>query len=438
MSLLWLLGACTPHLEIYPRLEGLARNGQYAEAAKLTEENKERYSERNQVLYNMDRGLFYHYAGQYEQSNLALEAAERRIDELFAESISGNILAFGTNDNTLPYKGEDFEAVVINIYRALNYFMLGQLDEALVEARKVDLKLDTINRQYAAEFGDDKLNEYREDAFARMLMGIFYEAGGSPDDLNDAYISNRLAAGIYQKAFTPNYGTVAPEPLKINLLSSATFMGDEEVERARTTYPAIKIIPWQEKRARAQVVVIHFAGLSPVKVENSVNIFVGGNLIRVAFPEYRNRYYLIGGSRLVVEGQSPVPLQVGHPLGAIAQENLKNRRGRFITKAALRSGTKFLAGLALQREARKRSELAGFMAWAATNVYNAVSEQADLRAWRMLPDQILIGQMVLEPGTHRVSVQFTTSGGGVVSTRQLGEMTLRAGETRVVILHTST
>jgi hypothetical protein len=65
-----------------------------------------------------------------------------------------------------------------------------------------------------------------------------------------------------------------------------------------------------------------------------------------------------------------------------------------------------------------------------------VSEQADLRSWQTLPDKILIGRAMLSPGAHRVQVEFTTGGGGVVSTRDLGEIELAAGQSRVMILHT--
>ena len=72
--------------------------------------------------------------------------AEQRIDDLYTESLAGHVGAFLINENTLPYRGEDFEGVMINFYRALNYIQLGNVDEAMVEARKVKEKLLVINR----------------------------------------------------------------------------------------------------------------------------------------------------------------------------------------------------------------------------------------------------------------------------------------------------
>lgn len=427
------LAACTPHRELYPRLESLAAGGRYTEAAKLVEANKDTYGERNAVLYNLDRGVFYHYAGEYEASNRAFEAAEQRIDELFTTSVSGEVGAFMVNDNTLPYRGEDFEAVVINVYRALNYARLGDVDAALVEARKVDLKLTQINRQYEPQ---DR-NAYREDAFARLLMGIFYEEGGTREDLNDAFISNRLAYSIYERSFAPNYGATAPTVLKRNLVTTASFMGPDELAQARD---ATGLAPesLDQRRRQARLVLVHYAGRSPVKVENSLTAVVGGDLIRVAFPGYRARSYLIHGSRARIGADTVVPLEEGQPTGAIAMRSLEDRRGRVAAKAIARAVTKYVANRRLQREAQDQGGGAGLLAFLLGNVYAVATEQADLRAWQTLPDKILIGSTFVEPGVHRVVVEFLTSGGGVVSTRDLGELDLSPGSVRFLILHTNT
>ncbi|MBI4082345.1 MAG: hypothetical protein HY423_07010 [Candidatus Lambdaproteobacteria bacterium] len=427
------LGACAPHRDLYPRLDDLARNGRYLEAAKLVESSKDTYSERNEVLFNMDRGVFYHYAGDFAKSNEAFEQAERRIDELFTESITGHVVAFAVNDNTLPYSGEDFERVIINIYRALNYAQLGQIEAALVEARKVDQKLDLINRQYEP----DKRNVYKEDAFARFLMGVFYQIGGSRDDLNDAFISDRLALGIYEKDFSKNYGVYPPIALKSNYVTSAAFMGGEELETAQRQFPTIPPLRPAEKQGKGQLYFIHFAGRGPVKVENAILAHMpDGYLMKIAFPGYVRSPYVISGSRVEIGGGPAITLDVGEPIGPIAFKNLDNRKTRIAAKAIARATTKYLATKALTG-GRRRDDMAGALLGLAANVAAVATEQADLRAWQTLPDRILVGRVWLEPGRHRVRVIYTGSGGGVVSTRELGEIEVKPGATRFVLLHTN-
>ena len=412
----------------------MAAAGQYEEAAKFVESKKGEYGERNAVLYNLDRGVFYHYAGKFKESNEAFEAAEKRMDELWTESISGNIAAFLSNDNTLPYAGEDFEQVAVNIYRCLNYAELGDVEGALVEARKVNEKLQLINSKYE----EQDRNEYREDAFSRLLAGTLYELNGTRDDLNDAFISNRTAVGIYEKDFQPRYGTPAPGLLRANYLTTASFMGSEEFNKALAKFPDTQSVGVDEKRKMAQLIFVHFAGRGPVKVEDSINaIMPDANLVRIAFPRYVRRSSLVSGSQVRVDGQTATRLEEGAPLGAIAIKNLDNRKGRIAAKAIARATTKYLASRAAQHAARQKSEELGLLTWLAGNVYTAVSEQADLRAWQTLPDRILIGRTLVPPGPHRVEVHFTAGGGGIVSTRDLGEVNLTAGQTRLFVLQST-
>src|SRR5215510_9097220 len=95
---LLLLAGCSAHREIYPELEKLAAAGKYAQAAEVVVKAKDAYGATNEVLWNMDLGVLYTYAGKYELSNQAFERAEKRIDALFTESVSGNIGAFISND----------------------------------------------------------------------------------------------------------------------------------------------------------------------------------------------------------------------------------------------------------------------------------------------------------------------------------------------------
>ncbi|MCH8843485.1 MAG: hypothetical protein IID61_10985 [SAR324 cluster bacterium] len=436
LAVVVLVASCAPHREIYPRLNSLAASGQYDEAVRYIESEKDKYGERNDVLYNLDRGVFYHYAGKYKESNEAFELAEVRMDELFTESISGNVAAFLSNDNTLPYGGEDFEQVVVNMYRALNYVQLGDVDAALVEARKVDNKLDYINRQYEP----DQQNVYKEDAFARMLMGIFYEMAATRDDLNDAYISNRRAVAVYEKDFVPQYQTRAPDLLKANLLTTAAFMGSEEFSLALEKFPGTQSRGLGEKRELGQLYFVHFAGRGPEKYESSINaIMPDGNLLRIAFPGYFRNTYLITGAQVRVDGSVEARLEPGAPIGEMAIKNLDNRKGRIAAKAIARATTKYIASRLLQRKAQDDAgPIGGLIAWVAGNVYIALSEQADLRSWQTLPDKILIGRVLLKPGSHHVVVEFVTSGGGVVSSKDLGQIDIPPGTTRFIVLHSNT
>ena len=430
-----LLAGCSPHREIYPHLDSLARQGRYQEAVRAVESSRPYYGPRNEVLYQVDLGTLLFYAGDYKKSNEAFQKAEERMDELFTKVALNELGSVIVNDNALPYRGEDFESVVINVYRALNYLMLRDLQAALVEARKVDEKLAWFNTKYKA----NSRNTYREDGFARLLAGMLYEMGGTRDDLNDAYISYRKAEKTYQNDFKPTYDTRAPELLASNLLTTAGFMGNRELEKARKNYPDYRVFSLAEKQKLGQAVFIHFAGKAPVKQEGFFQgMMPDGNMIRIVFPVYRRVPYLVGKSEVVVDGGTPVRLETGQPLGEIAIRNLDDRKGRIAVKAIARAALKYMANRALQGLARSgRDDGLSSLAYIAGNLATVATERADLRSWQILPDRILIGRALLRPGTHHLEARLLGEDGEVIETRDLGEQTFRAGETRFFILHSN-
>jgi hypothetical protein len=380
-------------------------------------------------------GTMLHYAGKWKESNDHFAAAERRMDELYTESISGNVGAFIVNDNTLPYRGEDFEQVIVDLYQALNWIQLGNLENALVFSRKVDQKLDFINRQYDV----DKKNVYKEDAFARLLTGTLWEGSGGSEGLNNAYISYNTALGVYDQDFSKNYQVPAPAVLGPDLLTTATFMGSDELRRARQRYPNLQATPPQDLRAKyGQLYIVHYAGRSPVKVESGFQGVYGTLLVKVVFPQYRRVPYSIAGSQVLLDGQVAGRLDPAEPIGSIAMTNLQNRETRIKVKAIARAGAKLAANLALQQQARKQGgDVEGLFAAVLGGAATAVTEQADLRCWQTIPDRILFGRVLMPPGKHRIAAQLLTGSGAVAATKDFGEMEVPPGQIKFILLQSN-
>jgi hypothetical protein len=116
-----------------------------------------------------------------------------------------------------PYQAEDFEKVMVNYFKALNYIRLGEYDEALVEARRITIKLHQLNDKYK-----DHKNRYSDDAFAHVMIGLIYDAG---NDYNNAFIAYRNALEVYEEVYAKNFGLEAPEQLKRDILRTAYLTG---------------------------------------------------------------------------------------------------------------------------------------------------------------------------------------------------------------------
>ena len=439
VSILIGIAACAPQMGIYTRVDEFMAAADLGSAMELVEKNKEKYGRRDYLIYLMDQAILAHYAGDYARSAKIFQEASYEFEERYTESITKYGATWLVNDLAADYRGEDFESVMINLFNALNYAKLGETAEALVEARMVDNRLNLINSKYEEE----KKNVYKEDGFARFLMGILYEAGGTSQDLNDAFISYKKAYKIYKEDFSLNYGASPPPALKQNLLSVAAFMGTEEWSHWKRSLPSVRFTTLEERSKKAEVYVIHYNGKAPVKVEEAIMVpMPDRHIIKIAFPRYQERPGSVSSSIICASGTTGQPVYrcrsiLAEHIGRIAMKNLENRRARVKAKAIARAAAKYVAGKAASDEVRKRQgDMAGLFADIFTTAIAVATERADLRCWRTLPAEVRVAKLMVRPGDYNVAAECLGQRGGVVRRISLGRYALEAGDKRFIIFHT--
>lgn len=213
------------------------QSGQPAKAAQafeeiITPDGSER------LLYHMELGVLKHLNGEYQQSNRLLEEAERLVEEFYTQSVSESIMVAMSNPTVADYKGQIFEDVYINYYKALNYLFLADqvlshrersdlLDSALVEARRLDNKLTKLkNERGSYQDAEDKEEQtftqilslfqkllgnyidedkliFRENAYSHYLSGLLYE---QQQEWDDARIAYQKAAELYEQGYAKQVG----------------------------------------------------------------------------------------------------------------------------------------------------------------------------------------------------------------------------------------
>ncbi len=431
--LIGVLSGCAGPRHIYTTVDELNARGKFILARDYVHEHADDYGDLNELLYFLDTGMFAFSLREYEEAVASFTEAERIMNELYTISLSQEATTFLINDNTAPYRGEDYESVMVNLFLALSYANLSQVEDALVEARKVDSKLTAINLQYA----DNKKNAYKEDPFARLLTGILYEMGGTSADLNDAYISYKIALRGYETAYA-RFGVPVPGVLLENILSLAPLIGNEELHKMRQRFSYRGVGYEAELVGKAEVYVLHLNGRIPVK-EEGIIVFPmrGGQVVKFAFPRYQRIPGRITGSRFRAfsafgSEQSVADFSLAEPIGKIAVENLENRKGRIYAKTLARVAAKYLAVREATRAAKKSNKEHG--GWAALLTQSAgtalifASEAADIRSWRTLPAEIRISKLTLSPGSYQLWAECLDGSGRLVRMVDLGTRELRAGE----------
>lgn len=389
-------------VEFYKQVDAEVASDRFASAARLVEDNKESYGKNSAVLYNLESGLLLHYAGDYELSNTHFLESEREMDDLYTQSVSKGVGSMVLNDNLLPYEGEDFEKVYVNLFLALNYARLGKLGDALVEARKVDLKLKEYSRQYEGK------NSYKQDAFVRYIMGVLYEADG---EVNDAFISYRDAYQGY-KAYDTLFATKCPSYLKADLVRTAGRLGFQNELTEYEKEFGIKYTPSPPNLGTLLVVI--YSGRGPVKEEVKLRVSIMDNEGTVhtfvaAVPKFHSRQNWVSTYNVSANGNGvsdATESELGEDVNAIAGKSLDERISLIYLKTAGRALLKFLAAEQAKKEVKKQNDspLANFLTSVVVDAAYDASEKADVRTWRTLPHDIQIALLRLPAGDFTVGV----------------------------------
>ncbi|MDD5302180.1 MAG: hypothetical protein PHS14_03650 [Elusimicrobia bacterium] len=390
---------------------------QYAQAeAYLDAEKESEYGKRNMVLYYLDKGLVQQHAGKYKESDASFDVAERRMDELYTTSVSKASGMLLINDATMDYAGEPFERALTHVCRALNYVFLGNNDEALVESRKVE--------RFLTELGDKAGSRavYKDDAFARYLDALLYADAGKKDDARISYQAAQAAYADYEKA----YGTPLPRfefvkgPKKRGEIVFIHYNGVAPRKITKTFQVAWnQALPLMQKSGDAEA--------EDARVKNALTAGFMGSAVTVAFPAYTQDPYAITTSEIFVDSRPVATTILMEDVSAIAAKTLENRMGAIKARAIARATIKYILAETASKAAAKACDQmpGGFLAVQACKLGSrgiahgvaAASEYADTRGWAVLPAQIRMARVKLEPGVHDVSIYYKNSTGVMISSQ---------------------
>ncbi len=428
----FLFSSCATYYQKTQKFQQYVADGQIEKAENWLKNDKKGKKNRNLLLHHLNYGTVTHMLKKYEESNRHFAQADRIIEDQI-KNYGQEALALITNPSIKPYQAEDFEKVLLHYYMAMNYIKQNQYSEAIVECRRINIKLNKLNDKYK-----DHKNKYQRDAFAHNLMGMVYEANG---DYNNAFIAYRNAFEVYEQDYEKHFNLSAPDQLKKDIVRSAYKTGFfDEVDFYEKKFN-IQYTP--DKSDDGELIFIWLNGFAPVKSEWSINFtvmrgdegwvtfvnddlglsfpFYYGNydadsknalsslsMTRVAFPKYLERPPVYQHAYVKYENQH-INFEIGEDINQIAFKTLRDRMLRELGTALLRLATK----KALEKAVASQNEGAG----AALSIVNAVTEKADTRNWQTLPYSVNYLRIRLPAGKQ--SITFSAIGDqGMNETRE--------------------
>jgi hypothetical protein len=339
-------------------------------------------------------------AGDFTAAENLLLQADRLSDQQRGIELGQEVEAFLSSDLALEFRGADYEKVFINYCLAVSYASENNMEDALVECRRVNDKLRVLNQNY-----EENKNRYSDDAFIRYFMGILYENAG---DLNNALIAYRNSASVYDSSYAMDYGLPAPQRVRSDILRLSSTLGMQSIYQDYSAqWPEVS---WENDgpdQDHGEVAVILEVGMIPARVEKSYTFVFNDRVYRVSLPA-------IAASRreswsvTLSSGNTQVSGFLAEDLTGIARRNLEDHAGRNIARSIVRLAVKAGAAEAgeqlveeLTEENSGISQVTGLL----LSIIGAVTERADLRAWLTLPSQIFVARLRLPEGEHPVRVE---------------------------------
>jgi len=422
IPLLLILTSCASiqtQISHYEDIDREFTNRNYKRAiSEIVEAKKEgKYEEKDKVLYYLDIGIALHNAKEYEKSNKFLSSAEQVIEENFTKSISKLATSMILNDNVLDYPGEDYEDIFTNILMSLNYIHLNNLEDAMVEVRRIDVKLSKLQDKYRGVA--NKLSKTKENVkFKVGQTNLRYSALGS-------YLSmlSYLHFGKYDDARIDRERVEKSTPTKMS-----GFL-DEVFETP--------------SRGKVPLYPICFIGKSPIKnpLELSLDLNPDLNLGRITIPEEEkptlffryegeedlhfkfavptitNRDSRIERIRILVNGEFKDEMHYLEDFGNVARMTFEVKKPIIYLRAGLRTFLKAMLDKKATEEIDKKTEdkkILGAILKIFVDVATDITESADLRCWRTMPGHSYVGKIELSPGTYNITFEYLNSRGKVI------------------------
>lgn len=328
--------------------------------------------ERDRAQYLLNRGTLKFYLGELHGARSDLAEAQRIMSALQATSVVENLASVSANETLRSYTGTPTDLVLVHVMLALTYLCQGDLDGARVEILQSQVEMQRLAK---ADSSSGQLPS------ARFLAGLIYELNREWDD---ALISYRQAYSILRQRGQP-----VPVALQDSLLLLTRRQGlKDELEQlqkefSRTAPPA----------SEGELFVIYFDGVVSSKSEARISVVAGENaqFVTVVVPRYYPVRHVVRPLTLQVNDGS-VSTQVIEDLEARARDDLSDDMARIMATATARAVAKYN----MVNEAQNKSGMAGLVA----NIATAVTEQADVRSWNMLPASIQVARVSVPVGAQ--------------------------------------
>ena len=311
-----------------------------------------------------------------------------------------------SNQANLPYEGRDYDRVLLNTYKALDYLALGQVDKARPELiRAYQRQQDAVaNNQKRIEKEQDDIRKAKEEPSGQSAAESVERAQKDPQ------VSGALDTHFKPLDKLNAYADyVNPFPVYLDGIYFMHLAADaSDKERARKSFERVRGLSGDnafirrdleiaEKVANGQpapamTYVVFETGSAPWRGQFRIDLpvfFIGdGNVpyVGAAFPTLELDGNYVSGLTAATAAGPNVTVTLSS-MDSVVGQDFKNALPTIITKTMLSTTIKAVGAYAVNKAASDQNALGGLLAKVVTGVMQAVVNISDTRTWTTLPKE---------------------------------------------------
>ncbi len=400
-------------------------SGDMEEAVKLADKKAEnRAGTGDELMWRLEQAKIKFDAGDYKGSLSIFEKCEQLIKEfddraaINAREAGAEVGAAFTNQNALPYSGFNYDRILLNTYKALGYYALGDPNGAGVEMRRAYERQKEAEKKFADEI--KKKDEENQKEAAKAGQNVSFETvQGEHPEVKKSYDDMKAMSN-------KTYGALM-NPF-VTYMSGIRYMMDGNVAEAEVDFRNLYKMDVENKLAQQYYVTLaNRMGSKVPKEISSVKPFdfsLSGNVVYVIFenglvPALKEQKFEL----ILPTGYSGIAyseLEFYNPtLGGVEVKDSSGKVYRTATISAMNSVvsqeyqeifpgmiTRLVISTLIKEGATAAAYVAASQAgdatattlavigvWITTSIYKYTFNTADTRCWQTLPCEYQVTQL---------------------------------------------
>lgn len=380
------------------------QNGNVDAALALLEKNNT--GENKDLLYFLEKGELLRAKGDLQASQDAWSSADQVVlaweDAVRGDPAKylGEIGSLLVNDRVRRYEGYDYEKVMLTTQMALNQLAQGDFEGARTEIKKTHEREALI-----AELRDKEYLKREEEAEKQGITTQFKDLQGYPvEALNAPEVVN--LKNSYQSAFSHYLSGFVYEALGEKGLAAPGYRKAAEL-LPDTPLLEQALLDLDSKAplgiGQSEVLVVVQSGLAPSRASIRIPLPIptsnGLIITPLSFPVIKADTSTPRIAGLSLDEQALSLTQL-NSIEAMSRRALRDDMPGIILRTSVRAATRSVA----QKQLNEINPLAGL----AAGIASAITEGADERTWRTLPDSTQVARLRLAKGEHQLRLPTAT------------------------------